>query len=106
MAYVHQVSFQIRTDQMSELQIGAALERVLGYLRSLLPAQPGYITTRAMYSVDIPDRTHLIFQSQWERWDDLTAHRDSNLSEMKVLDEFQPHVDLEELAVHDYAEVS
>jgi hypothetical protein len=34
MAYVYQVSFDIRPDQMNELQIGASLERVLGYLRS------------------------------------------------------------------------
>jgi hypothetical protein len=106
MAYVYQVSFDIRPDQMSELQIGASLERVLGYLRSLLPGQPGHITSRAMYSLDMPDRTHLVFQSVWEAWDDLKAHRQSSLAEDKVLTEFQPHVSLEDLVVHLYEEVA
>ncbi|NPV08567.1 MAG: hypothetical protein HPY83_11490 [Anaerolineae bacterium] len=105
MAYVHQVSFYIGPEQMSELQIGAALERVLAYLRSLLPSQPGFITARALYSVDIPDRQHLIFQSQWELWEDLLAHAESGLAEGKVLVEFGPHLSQGDLVVHDYSEV-
>jgi hypothetical protein len=106
MAYIYQVSFDIRPDQMSELQIGASLERVLAYLRTLLPSEPGHVTSRAMYSVDIPDRTHLVFQSVWEGWDDLENHRGSSISEDKVLTEFEPHVELENLVVHVYEEVS
>ncbi len=106
MAYVYQVSFDIRPDQMSELQVGASLERVLAYLRTLLPGQPGHITSRAFHSLDVPDRTHLIFQSIWEAWDDLEAHRGSSLAENKVLTEFQPHVTLEDLDVHVYEEVA
>ena len=106
MAYVYQVSFDIRPDQMSELEIGASLERVLAYLRSLLPGEAGHITSRAMYSLDVPDRTHLVFQSVWDTWDDLEAHRQSSLAEEKVLTEFEPHVALEDLAVHVYAEVA
>jgi hypothetical protein len=106
MAYVYQVSFDIRPEQMSELQIGGSLERVLGYLRTLLPGEPGHITSRAFYSLDMPDRTHLIFQSIWEAWDDLEAHRSSSLAENKVLTEFQPHVALEDLVVHVYEEVT
>ncbi|MHB1590116.1 MAG: hypothetical protein ACYCTW_01065 [Sulfuricella sp.] len=105
MAYIYQVSFDILPDQMSELQIGAALQRVIGYLRTLLPSDPGYVTSRAMYSVDMSDRTHLIFQSVWGTWDDLDAHRQSSLAEDKVLTEFQPHVSLEDLSVHIYEEV-
>jgi hypothetical protein len=105
-AYVYQVSFDIRPEQMSELRVGASLERVLAYLRVLLPGQPGHITSRAFYSLDVPDRTHLIFQSMWEAWDDLEAHRGSSLAEDKVLTEFQPHVTLEDLAVHVYEEVA
>ena len=105
MAYIYQVSFDIRPDQMSELQIGASLERVLGYLRALLPGESGHISSRVMYSVDIPDRTHLIVQSMWEAWEDLEAHRRSSLAEDKVLTEFQPHVSLEALSVHVYKEV-
>jgi hypothetical protein len=105
-AYVYQVSFDIRPEQMSELQIGASLERVLAYLRTLLPGQPGHITSRAFYSLDVPDRTHVIFQSIWEAWEDLDAHRGSSLAENKVLSKFQPHMTLENLVAHIYEEVA
>jgi hypothetical protein len=106
MAYVYQVSFDIRPDQMSELDIGASLERVLGYLRILLPAETGFVTSRAMYSVDIPETTHLVFESVWEIWGDLDSHRRSSLAEDKVLTEFKPHIALEDLSVHSYQEVA
>lgn len=105
MAYVYQISFDIRPDQMNELEIGASLERVLGYLRTLLPAGPGYVTARAMNSLDIPGKTQVVFQSVWENWDDLGSHRQSSLAENKVLTEFQPHVSLQDLSVHSYEEV-
>ena len=105
MAYVYQVTFDIRPDQMTELQIGASLERVLGYLRVLLPGEPGYTSARAMYSMDYPDRTHLVFQSIWDEWTDLDQHRQSALAEDKVLTEFQPHVTIQDLSVHVYKEV-
>jgi len=105
MAYVYQVGFDIRPDQMSELQIGASLERVLGYLRTLLPSQPGHMNSRAFHSLDMPEHTHIIFQSTWQSWSDLEAHRDSSLAENKVLSEFKPHVALEDLATHIYEEV-
>ncbi len=52
MAYIYEVSFDIRSNQLSQLDIGAPLERVVGYLRTLLPSEPGYVTSRAMYSLD------------------------------------------------------
>lgn len=106
MAYIYQVSFDILPDQMRELQIGAALQRVLGYLRTMLPSERGYVTSRAMYSVDMTDRTHLIFQSVWQSWEDLDAYRQSSLDEAKVVIEFQPHVALKNLSVHIYEEVA
>ena len=45
MAYIYEVSFDINKNQMSQLQIGQPLERVLGYLRTLLPGEPGYVTS-------------------------------------------------------------
>jgi len=63
-------------------------------------------TSRAVYSLDMPGRTHLIFQSVWDTWDDLEAHRQSSLAENKVLAEFEPHVALGDLAVHVYEEVA
>lgn len=105
MAYIYQVTFDIVPEEMNQLEIGQSLERVLGYLRTLLPSQIGFVTSRAMYSLDYPQRTHLVFQSVWETWDDVTGHRDSSLLEDKILKEFEPHVPLEELEAHIYEEV-
>jgi hypothetical protein len=104
MAYALQVDFDIRPDQMNELDV-ASLERVLGYLRVLLPGEPGFVSARALFSLDIPSKTHLVFQSIWETWHDLATHRESSLSEAKVLLEFQPHVTLQDLRVHAYEDV-
>ena len=106
MAYIYQVSFDIQPEQMNQLEIGGSLERVLGYLRTLLPSENGFITARSMYSLDEPNHTHLIFQSIWEYWDDLEMHRQSALAEDKVLAEFQPHVSLEDLTTHIFEEVA
>jgi len=106
MAYIYQIDFDIHPNQMSQLQIGEALERVIGYLKTLLPNQTGHVTSRAMFSVDDPARTHLVFESIWETWDNLEAHRASTLSENKVLEEFQPHVSLENLQVHTFEEIA
>jgi len=105
MAYIHEVHFDIESDQIEQLQIGASLDRVLGYLRVLLPGEPGYITSRAMYSLDREGLIRIVFQSVWEAWEDLTAHRDSALAEDKILQEFEPHVDVEDLTVQLYEEV-
>ncbi len=105
MAYTYQVSFEIEREQSEELRIGTALEKILGYLRTLLPNQPGFISARALYSLDMPDKTHLVVQSVWNEWEDLQAHRASGLAEQKVLSEFEPHVALEDLSVHIYEEV-
>jgi Antibiotic biosynthesis monooxygenase len=105
MAYTYQVGFDIRPEQMGELRIGASLERVLAYLRTLLPGEPGHINSRALSSLDIPDRTHVLFESTWETWDDVEAHRKSSLAEDKVLAEFEPHVSLQDLNIHVYQDV-
>ena len=106
MAYIYQVSFDIRPDQMDELEIGASLERVLGYLRVLLPSEPGYITAQAVSSVDDPDGTHVIVQSVWDRWGDLARHRQSSLAEDKILGEFGPHLAPADLVVRTYQEIA
>ncbi len=105
MAYIYQVSFDIHEDQIGQLEIGAPLERTLGYLRILLPSYPGFITARAMRSMDLEGRTHLVFETIWDYWEDLLDHRQSNLSEDKVLTEFEPHVNLEDLQVRIFQEV-
>lgn len=105
MAYMYQISFDIRADQMNELEIGAALRRVLGYLRTLLPNERGYITARALVSLDGGDNRQLVFESVWQTWSDIQAHQRSQLVEHKVLTEFQPHVQLEHMTIHTYDEV-
>src|SRR5512137_2302002 len=99
MAYALQVEFDIRPDQMDELAVGASLERVLGFLRTLLPGEPGFVSARALYSLDIAGKTHLVLQSIWQTWADLVAHQQSGLAENKVLVEFQPHVTFSDLTV-------
>ncbi|MGD8406798.1 MAG: hypothetical protein PVJ21_24280 [Anaerolineales bacterium] len=106
MAYIYEVSFDINKKQMSQLQIGQPLERVLGYLRTLLPGEPGYVTSRAMYSIDNPDNTYLVVQSVWERWEDLENHKNSTLAEQKTLTEFASHINEEALRVRIYEEVT
>ena len=105
MAYVYRVGFDIGREQMTQLEIGGSLERVLGYLRTLLPSEPGFTQTRALHSLDPQGPIHLIFESTWETWDDLAAHQESSLLEDKVLLEFEPHVELKDLSSRIYEEV-
>ena len=106
MAYIYRVSLDITPDQMNELAIGASLERVLGYLRTTLPSEPGYVTSRAMRSVEIADRVTVEFSTVWESWDDLVGHRNSGLSEDKVLVEFGPHIEPDLLRIDIYEEIA
>jgi heme-degrading monooxygenase HmoA len=106
MAYIYQITFDIHSDQMNELQIGSSLERTLGYLRTLLPSEPGYITIRVARSVNSKDDIHLLVESEWDTWQDLERHSDSSLAENKVLQEFEPHVELEDLEIHLFEEVA
>lgn len=106
MAYTYHVDFTVENAQMEQFQIGAALEKVVGYLRTLLPNQPGFITARGMHSLDGTGATHLVVQSMWDQWDDLKAHQDSGLAEQKVLAEFGPHVSADHLSVRIYEEVA
>jgi len=106
MAFVYQVSFGIPRNQADELALGAPLERVLGYLRTRLPEQTGYVTARAMNSVDANQTTEVVVQSVWETWDDLLAHQKSQLAEAKVLLEFGSDVPADGLTVRVYEEVA
>lgn len=105
MAYAYQVSFEIKHEQIEQLRIGATLEKVLGYLRTLLPNEPGFITAHAFHSLNIEGKTQLVVQSIWDQWEDLLTHQNSELAEKKVLSEFEPHVAMENLTVHIYKEI-
>jgi hypothetical protein len=106
MAYIHVVNFDISSDQLDALRIGASLERVLGYLRTLLPSETGYITARAFYSVENDEVTRIVFMSEWEEWEDLEQHQKSPLLEDKIIKEFDPHIKLEHLTSRIYNEVA
>jgi len=105
MAYTYILRFHIKPEQMSELEIGSSLERVLGYLRTLLPSQDGFITSRALYSLDQEDRVELLFESVWNNWENIQAHRDSALSEEKILLEFGQHINRDDLNISLFEEV-
>lgn len=106
MAYVYEISFKISADELDELRVGASLERVLGYLRTLLPGETGYITSRALQSVGEKEYTKVIFWSEWEEWEDLERHRKSPLLEDKIIKEFDPHVKLGGLSSYIYNEIA
>ncbi|MGD2058017.1 MAG: hypothetical protein PVI04_04745 [Anaerolineales bacterium] len=105
MAYIYQIGFGINADQMSQLKIGSSLERVLGYLRTLLPSQEGYITSRAMHSLENEEQARVIVESVWQDWETFLHHRDSNLAEDKIILEFEPHISRDELVSSAYQEV-
>lgn len=105
MAYIFQVSFNISASEISKLEIGGSIERTLGYLKTLLPSQTGFIDTRVLYSLDDEEKTYVVVVSEWNNWEDLQNHRNSSLSEDKVLEEFHPHVKSEDLIIRVYGEV-
>jgi quinol monooxygenase YgiN len=106
MAYIYQIGFDIRPDQMGELEIGASLERVLGFLLTLLPNEEGYITARAMHSIDTSEAVTLVVESVWDNWEEFKKHAKSATAEDKVLLEFAPHLDQGSLRRRIYEEVS
>lgn len=105
MPYLYEVSFDIRDDQMSQLEIGASLERLVGYLKIRLPVQNGFVLADAWYSVDDSDATHVVARSEWSEWTDVEEHRASSVLEDHVLEEFDPHVRKEDVTIRTYAEV-
>lgn len=106
MAYSYHISFDIDPEQKAELEIGASLERVIGYLRTLLPSEDGHIESRALASLDDPKRIHIVFESIWMDWDSLVRHRNSTLTEDKVIKEFKPDVELKYLTHKIFREIS
>ncbi len=104
MPYIYEISFDIDPGKMSGLHIGGNLERVIGYLRTMLPTMPGYVMSRGMYSLDIPEKTHIILMTVWMTWADLDEHRRSRLSETQALAQFG-HIKPEDMTVHMYQEI-
>jgi hypothetical protein len=105
MPYVYEVSFEIRPEQMTQLEIGHSLERLVGYMKIRLPVQPGFVFADAWYSVDDPERTRVVTRSEWSDWRDVEEHRKSSLLEDHLFEEFDPHVNRSNVMIRTYAEV-
>lgn len=105
MPYVYEVSFDICPEQMSQLEIGHSLERLVGYMKIRLPIQPGFVFADAWYSVDDPATTRIIARSEWSDWKDVEAHRKSAMLEDHLFEEFDPHVNKDNVTIRTYAEV-
>jgi hypothetical protein len=104
-AYVHEICFDIPREQMTELEIGNSLEKLVGFLKVRLPAERGFVYAHALYSVDDPEKTRIVTRSEWSEWSDLVRHRESEILEDNVFCVFEPHVPREAITVRDYAEV-
>ena len=105
MPYVYEVSFEIRPEQMTQLEIGQSLERLVGYMKIRLPVQRGFMFADAWYSVDDPAATRIVTRSEWSDWTDVEAHRTSSILEDHLFEEFDPHVTPESVTIRTYAEV-
>ncbi len=105
MSYVYEISFDIPANQMDQLKMGKSLQRVIGYLKALLPGVQGFQTARGMYSLDRPDTTHIVFHSVWEDAHIMQEHQNSRLAEEKVIAEFDPYVERKSITVRVYDEV-
>lgn len=105
MAYFYEVSFDLHKGEIDELEMGHSLQRVLGFLKVNLPGQTGHVTSSAMYSVDDPEKTRIVFMSEWNTWEDVVNHCESTLFEDKVLTEFGPQITPDRLVHRFYAEV-
>ena len=106
MSYSYHISFDIDSKDKSELEIGSSLERVIGYLKTLLPSEAGHIESRALASLDNPDTIHILFESIWMDWDSLVRHRNSALTEDKVIKEFEENIELKNFSHKVFREIS
>ena len=104
MPYIHETSFTVSPDEMDELQIGHSLGRTLAYLKALLPNEHGFMTSRALYSIDDPATTRIVLLSEWGSWEALERHNGSALAEAKALVEFE-HMRPSDLTTRIYAEI-
>jgi hypothetical protein len=105
MPYLYEVSFDIRNDQMSELEIGESLDELVGYLKARLPSERGFVLADAWYSVDDPEKTHVVARSEWSDWSDVEQHRASSILEDHAFEQFDPYIKTSDVTIRTYAEV-
>jgi heme-degrading monooxygenase HmoA len=105
MAYLYQVSFNVKPEVLSKEKINVSLKKVLGYMKTLLPSQTGFIDARSLLSLNEKNNTYVVCISEWEYWENLEEHRKSNLSEEKILEEFGSNIKKKDLIIRIYKEV-
>ncbi len=110
MPYVYRTTFDIDSKDIDQLQIGRSLQLSIAYLKAFLVNEPGFINARAMYSMlddEHKNKTHVAFESTWEDWGTLEAHRErSPFAESKMLHRFELKVVPQNLADHVYEEIA
>ena len=107
MPYIYQVGFILDRSDIATLSMGSSLQRLISYVRALLPNEPGYITSRAMYSIGDTEKSHLIFESVWQTWEDIDHHRgEFKLNVEHLLQDIEFKVELQDLQTHIYEEIA
>jgi hypothetical protein len=99
------VSFDVPPEKMTDLEIGKALERLVGYMKIRLPYERGFVLANAWYTVDNPEKVHVVMRSEWSDWRDIVGHHESALLEDRLFEEFEPHVAKSDVLIRTYAEV-
>jgi hypothetical protein len=107
MPYIYRTTFDIDREHVDQLQIGQSIELSIAYLKAFLANEPGFINARAMYSLAEEKTTHVSFESTWEDWETLEAHRQTSpYSEAKMLHRFEFKVEPQNIADHVYEEIA
>ncbi len=107
MPYVYRTTFDIESKDIDQLQIGRSLQLSIAYLKAFLVNEPGFVNARAMYSLADEKLTHIAFESTWEDWGSLEAHRErSPFAETKMLHRFELKVEPNNVEDHIYEEIA
>ena len=107
MPFVNQITFDIETSNLDQIQVGRSLQLSIAYLKSFLADEPGFINARAMYSLEPDDLVKVAFESTWEDWEYLDLHRSrSPFAEEKMLTRFEMKVAPLHLVNHIYEEIA
>ena len=105
MPYVYELTFDIPSEGIAEIdRVGASLDRVVAYLRAIVPDFEGYMGSRAMFSIDKPDAVTVRFETVWEGWRDAEGHIRSAYQPAKVFEHFG-YVDPQTMNIRIYQEV-
>ncbi len=107
MPYIYTTTFDVDNDDIDQLQIGRSLQLSIAYLKAFLANEPGFINPRAMYSLEHDKHTHVAFESTWEDWSTLQAHREkSPFAEDKMFHRFELKVEPKNLEEHVFEEIA